>query len=304
MDDKIVQVQHLRKAYANYVAIEDVNFDVHRGEIFGLLGPNGAGKTTTLEILEGLRQPDAGFIRVLSLDPSREAHRLQNLIGIQLQASGMPDSITVREAMDFFCAYHRIAPRMDLLERLELQEKLNTQHYMLSTGQKRRLALALAIAHKPALIFLDEPTAALDVISRSELHAVIRELQDEGTTIILSSHDMAEVEKLTSRVAILLHGEIVAIGTPNELTATGAGLTKISIHTEHSSLNEDVNVPAVSQRMLKDEYDVFFSTDPAVTVSALLDYIKAHQDPLIDLRVERPSLEERFLEITTQKEMA
>lgn len=304
MDDKIVQVQHLRKAYANYVAIEDVNFDVHRGEIFGLLGPNGAGKTTTLEILEGLRQPDAGFIRVLSLDPSREAHRLQNLIGIQLQASGMPDSITVREAMDFFCAYHRIAPRMDLLERLELQQKLNTQHYMLSTGQKRRLALALAIAHKPALIFLDEPTAALDVISRSELHAVIRELQDEGTTIILSSHDMAEVEKLTSRVAILLHGKIVAIGTPNELTATGAGLTKISIHTEHSSLNEDVDVPAVSQRMLKDEYDVFFSTDPAVTVSALLDYIKAHQDPLIDLRVERPSLEERFLEITTQKEMA
>ena len=115
---------------------------------------------------------------------------------------------------------------------------------------------------------------------------------------------MAEVEKLTSRVAILLHGKIVAIGTPNELTATGAGLTKISIHTEHSSLNDDVNVPAVSQRMLKDEYDVFFSSDPAVTVSALLDYIKVHQDPLIDLRVERPSLEERFLEITTQKEMA
>src|SRR5579859_2025175 len=137
MIDTVVQVQCFRKTYGSFVAVEDVSFDVHRGEIFGLLGPNGAGKTTTLECLEGLRHPDAGSMRVLGIDPSREAQRLQNLIGVQLQASGMPDSITVREAMNFFCAYHRVAPRMDLLERLELHEKLNTQYSMLSTGQKR-----------------------------------------------------------------------------------------------------------------------------------------------------------------------
>ena len=304
MDDNVVQVQHFRKVYGSFVAVEDASFDVFRGEIFGLLGPNGAGKTTILECLEGLRQPDSGRLNVLGIDPTRESQRLQKQIGVQLQTSGMPDSITVREAMNFFCAYHRVAPRLDLLERLELHDKLNTQYEMLSTGQKRRLGLALAIAHQPAVVFLDEPTAGLDVVSRAELHDMIRELQQQGTTIILSSHDMAEVEKLAHRVAILLHGSIAACGTPNELTSTGTGYTKISIHTEQSTLAEDLIFPAVSQHMLKDEYDVYYSIDPASTVFALLEYIKAHHDPLIDLRVERPSLEERFLEITSHKEVA
>lgn len=303
MDDKVVQVRNFTKRYGNFVAVEDISFDVKRGEIFGLLGPNGAGKTTTLECLEGLRQPDNGRLYIMDVDPSREAHRLQNLIGVQLQTSGMPDYITVHEAMKFFCAYHHVAPRYDLLERMGLDEKLHTQYSMLSTGQKRRLALALAVAHNPPVIFLDEPTAGLDVISRAELHEVIHELQTQGATIILSSHDMAEVEKLAHRVAILLHGKIAAMGTPIELTATGAGLTRISIRTEQFSLTDEVDIPAVTQRTMKDEYEVFYSTDPAATVLALLEYIKMHQDVLIDLRVERPSLEERFLEITSHKEV-
>ncbi|HVU13007.1 MAG TPA: ABC transporter ATP-binding protein [Phototrophicaceae bacterium] len=302
MNDPVVQVQHFHKAYGNFVAVEDASFDVYRGEIFALLGPNGAGKTTTLESLEGLRQPDRGQLRVLGMDPVRDAHLLRNQIGVQLQASGMPGSITVREAMNFFCAYHQVAPRFDLLKRLELDEKLNTQYDTLSTGQKRRLALALAIAHRPAVVFLDEPTAGLDVISRTELHALIEELQQQGTTIILSSHDMAEVEKLAHRVAILLHGRIAASGTPNELTSTGAGYTKISIHTEPPMQVDDFTFPGVCQHTLKDEYDVYYSTDPAASVYAILEYIKAQHDQLIDLRVERPSLEERFLEITNHRE--
>ena len=302
MRERVIQVEHFRKAYGDYVAVSDVNFEVYKGEIFGLLGPNGAGKTTTLECLEGLRQPDSGTLRVMEIDPSQEAHRLQNLIGVQLQASGMPDSITCREAMRFFCAYHGVAPRYDLLERLDLTAKLDTQYYMLSTGQKRRLALALAIAHSPSALFLDEPTAGLDVMSRAELHDVIRELRDQGTTVILSSHDMSEVEKLADRVEILLHGKIAAIGTPHELTAAGSKLTKISIHSEFSSLANGAQLPAVSQHLLKDEYDVYYSTDPAATVMALLEHLKLNHDPLIDLRVERPSLEERFLEITSHPE--
>jgi len=175
---------------------------------------------------------------------------------------------------------------------------------MLSTGQKRRLALALAIAHNPAVVFLDEPTAGLDVSSRASLHNVLRELQAQGTTIILSSHDMAEVEKLANRVAILLHGKIEASGTPRELTTTGAGLTKISIHTEQFSLMNEHHFPAVTQSTEKDDYEIYYSADPAATVLALLEYIKLCDDPLIDLRVERPSLEERFLEITNRKEGA
>lgn len=302
MIDCVIRVEHFRKSYGDYVAVDDVSFDVNRGEIFALLGPNGAGKTTTLECLEGLRQPDSGVLRVMDIDPSQESHRLKDLIGVQLQASGMPDSITAREAMRFFCAYHGVAPRYDLLERLDLTSKMNAQYYMLSTGQKRRLALALAIAHDPKVIFLDEPTAGLDVISRAELHDVVRELKEKGATIILSSHDMAEVEKLADRVAILLRGRIAAIGTPHELTAAGSALTKISIHSELSSLANGYVLPAVSHHVLKDQYDVYFSTDPATTVLALLEHLKVHDDPLIDLRVERPSLEERFIEITTSTE--
>ncbi|MFN8374793.1 MAG: ABC transporter ATP-binding protein [Anaerolineae bacterium] len=304
MNDLVVQVKNFRKLYAGGAGVENISFEVRRGEIFGLLGPNGAGKTTTLECLEGLRQPDSGTLRVLDIDPTRDGRRLRNTIGVQLQTSGMPDSITVSESMKFFCAYHHVAPRFDLLQRLGLQDKLNTQYVMLSGGQKRRLALALAVAHNPPLVFLDEPTAALDVQSRTELHDMMRELQKGGTTIILSSHDMSEVEKMADRVAILLRGKIAVSGTPRELTATGSGLTKISIHTENASLSEAITLPAVSQKTAKDGYDVYYSSDVAVTVMAILEFVKAHGDTLIDLRVERPSLEERFLEITNMKEVA
>jgi ABC-2 type transport system ATP-binding protein len=205
----------------------------------------------------------------------------------------------VEEAMRFFCAYHGVPPRMDLLERLGLNEKKRSQYHELSTGQQRRLALALAVAHKPPIIILDEPTAGLDVGSRSELHSLMQELKSQGTTIILATHDMAEAEKMTDRVAILLRGGIVASGSPRELTSTGSGFTKVSVRTEQSILHENnTSFPAVSQHSLKEEYSIYFSTDPGPTVSALLNYISVQGDKLIDLRVERPSLEERFLEIT------
>ncbi len=299
-----VEVRDFRKSYQDFTAVNNISFEVQRGEIFGLLGPNGAGKTSTLECLEGLRKPDSGVLRVMDVNPVQEPRRLHPLIGVQLQASAMPDSITPNEAMRMLCAYHHTAPRYDLLERMGLEDKLNTQYLGLSTGQKRRLALALAIAHNPPVVFLDEPTAGLDVISRAELHEVIHELQTGGTTIILSSHDMAEVEKLADRVAILLRGTVVASGSPRDLTSTGAGFTKISIHTEKGRLSELASIPAVAQKTSKDSYDIYYSSDPASTIAAILEYIKVEDDPLVDLRVERPSLEDRFLELTAHKEVA
>jgi ABC-2 type transport system ATP-binding protein len=299
MNDSVISVREFRKSYGDFVAVEGISFDVNQGEIFGLLGPNGAGKTTTLESLEGIRSPDSGTLLVAGVDPTREAHKLGNLIGVQLQTSGLPDNITVDEPMKFFCAYHGVEPNDNLVDRLGLEGKRKAQYHQLSTGQKRRLALALALAHNPTVLFLDEPTAGLDVASRVELHDIMREQQAVGTTIILATHDMAEAEEMSDRVAILLNGNIQTIGSPMEITATGAGLTKVSVRTENSSLYDpDIRFPAVSQRGSKDEYSVFFSTNIGPTVSAIISHIDVAGDDLIDLRVERPSLEDRFLEIT------
>ena len=238
MNDIVIQVIDFRKLYGDLVAVDGVDFEVRRGEIFGLLGPNGAGKTSILEVLEGLRSSDGGMLSVMGVDPTREWRKLRNLIGVQLQSSGLPDIMRVDEALRFFSAYHGVNPPYDLLERLGLSEKMDDQYRMLSTGLQRRLSLALAVAHNPPIVFLDEPTAGLDVPSRNELHILMNELRTSGTTIVLATHDMAEAEKMTNRVAILLSGKIAATGTPRELTTTGSGLTKISVRTEDDSLIE------------------------------------------------------------------
>ncbi len=300
MKEIVLSVRDLRKVYGELVAVDGVSFGVRRGEVFGLLGPNGAGKTTVLECLEGIRRADGGTMDVLGVDPGREPGKLRNRIGVQLQSSALPATMTVWEAMRFFCAYHGVDPRYDLVERLGLADKRAAQYQKLSTGQQRRLALALAMAHRPPIIFLDEPTAGLDVGSRAELHVLMQELQGDGTTLVMATHDMAEAEKMTDRVAILLRGKIVATGSPTELTATGDGTTKVSVRSEQSLLlKDDRDFPGVSQRFLDEEYAVYYSTDPGPTVSAILSYLDDGTDRLIDLRVERPSLEERFLELTS-----
>jgi ABC-2 type transport system ATP-binding protein len=297
--ENVVRVTDFSKVYGDTAAVDKVSFEVHLGEIFGLLGPNGAGKTTTMECLEGLRYPTSGALRIFDVDPMRSPARLHGLIGVQLQSSGLPGSMTPHEAMEFFCAYHKVTPRHDLLERLGLGEKKSAQFSTLSTGQQRRLSLALAIAHDPQVLLLDEPTAGLDVGSRVELHEVMRELQAHGTTIILATHDMAEAEKMADRVAILLRGRIVATGSPTQLTATGSGLVKISVSSENGILSHNNGVfPSVAKQLIKDEYLIYYSSDAGETVPAVLGYLKAHDDHLVDLRVERPSLEDRFLEIT------
>jgi ABC-2 type transport system ATP-binding protein len=301
MADTVIEVHDFRKTYGAFVAVDGITFDVYRGEVFGLLGPNGAGKTSTMESLEGLRSADGGTLRVEGIDPGRQPGQLRNVIGVQLQSSGLPDSIRVDEAMRLFCAYHGIAPRYDLLDRLGLGEKRTSQYHQLSAGQQRRLALALAVAHRPQVVFLDEPTAGLDVASRAQLHDLMRELRAGGTTILLATHDMAEASEMATRVGILLRGRIAAVGSPLEITATGARLTKISVRTEASSLsNQAARFPSVEKSARQDEYFIYFSADVGRTVSALIAFVNSQSDPLIDLRVERPSLEDRFLEITSE----
>jgi ABC-2 type transport system ATP-binding protein len=300
MNETVISIKGFTKTYDGFKAVDNISLEVTRGEIFGLLGPNGAGKTTTLECLEGLRQFDDGQMHILDVDPQRDPGQLRNLIGVQLQTSALPANMTVEEAMKFFSAYHNVPPRYELLSRMGLDDKRNTQYHQLSTGLQRRLSLALALTHNPPVVILDEPTAGLDVSSRTELHNLMQELKAQGSTLILATHDMAEAEKMTDRVAILLQGKIIATGSPRELTSKGSGLTKVSVRTEASLLHQyNEAFPAVSQQGVNEDYTIYYSTDPGPTVSAILEFIANHNDKLIDLRVERPSLEERFLEITT-----
>ena len=302
MSKPVITVSNLTKSYGKFLAVDNIRFEVQPGEIFGLLGPNGAGKTTTLECLEGLRMPDSGKVRIMGIDPIRNVRRLHKTIGVQLQTSGLPASMTVGEAMRFFCAYHGVAPKYHLLNRLGLKEKTGVQYHALSTGLQRRLALALALAHQPPIIIMDEPTAGLDVPSRVELHELMNELRGRGITILLATHDMAEAEKMADRVAILLRGKIVATGTPRDLTASGSTLTKVTVSTtKNSLLVPELTLPGAQRQAVQDEYLVCFSVDVGLTLKAILAHIYEHGDAIIDLRVERPSLEERFLEITTEK---
>ncbi len=300
MGESIIAVKGFRKSYCRVEAVRGVDFEVAEGEIFALLGPNGSGKTSTLESLEGLRRPDGGSLRVAGIDPARQPRRLRNVIGVQLQTSALPASMTVVEALRFFSSYHGVPPRMDLVERLGLGEKRNLQYGRLSVGQQRRLALAIALAHEPRVLFLDEPTAGLDVQSRAELHSIMAELKGRGMTIILATHDMAEAEKLADRAAILLKGRIAAMGSPRQLTAAGEGRTRISVSTEQGRLAAaQASFPFAVAQGSSGGYSVYLSEKPGASAAAIIAWLEQEGDPLVDLRIERPSLEERFLEITS-----
>jgi ABC-2 type transport system ATP-binding protein len=297
-----VVIEGLAKRYGDTVAVADVSFDVEPGELFGVLGPNGAGKTTTLECLEGLRTPDGGRLEVFGIDVSRDPGAVRHLLGVQLQVAGLPPTMRVGEAMRFFCAYRGVPPRDDLLERFGLTGKRRADYASLSGGQQRRLVLALALAHDPRVLVLDEPTSGLDVPARAEMHALLQELQTAGTTILLATHDMAEAEALCGRVAIMLRGRTVAVASPAELTSTGAGLSTVSVRTDAGTFTERTEpLPGVQQRIVDGDYTRWLTDDPAATVTAALSLLDSTEDELVDLRVERPSLEERFLELTREQ---
>lgn len=294
-----LEVRELVKRYGETVAVDRLSFGVSPGTIHGLLGPNGAGKTTTLECIEGLRPPDQGTIRVLGIDPIAQQRELWNAIGVQLQESGLPKTMTPHEALAFFSRYHGRRPQHQALSRFGLEEQKDKQYGHLSMGQRRRLSLTLAVAHEPRIVFLDEPTAGLDVASRAELHGMLMELRDEGTTIVLSTHDMAEAEKLCDTITIIIKGRLAVEGTPEQITAAGDTRTKIRIASSQGTLAR-VNplLPGAVAAPSENGYVTYWSETPAASVGALLTFLDEHSDELVDLRVERPSLEERFLEIT------
>ena len=214
----VVQVSHIRKTYGHSVAVDEVSFEVNEGEIFGLIGPNGAGKTTTLECVEGLRAPDRGTISVLGLDPRKDVYALQDRIGVQLQEAQLQKRIKVREAVGLWATLYRNPVDGDkLLEQLGLSDKRNAWFMTLSGGQKQRLFIALALINDPELVFLDELTTGLDPQARRAIWELVRGIRARGKTVFLTTHLMEEAERLCDRVAIIDHGRIIDIGTPDAL---------------------------------------------------------------------------------------
>lgn len=246
-----LHVRQLRKAFKDVVAVDGLDLEVRAGECFGLLGPNGAGKTTTIEICEGLQEPDSGEVRVLGRTWKADEHELRQRLGIQLQDTQLTDKLSVTETLAVFRSFYRQGLTVDeAIGLVQLGEKRKARVGTLSGGQKQRLTIACALIGAPELLFLDEPTTGLDPQARRQLWGLITDLKGQGRTILLTTHYMDEAEQLCDRVAIMDHGKVIALGTPNELMASVPMPPKVP--RVHAATLEDVFV-ALTGRHLRDE---------------------------------------------------
>jgi len=218
MSSIIISVKDLKKKYGDFEAVKGISFDVHEGEIFGLLGPNGAGKSTTLEIIETLRQKTSGKVLVDGLDLDTSPNDIKKIIGVQLQTSGYYPSLNLVELITLFAGlYNEEVDPMVLLDRVNLRDKANAKFKEMSGGQKQRFSIATTLINHPKIIFLDEPTTGLDPQARRNLWDLIREIRNNGTTVIITTHYMDEAEVLCDRVAIIDSGKIIALNSPDKL---------------------------------------------------------------------------------------
>ena len=265
-----IQVRGLKKSYGSNIVLGGLDFDIEKGETFALLGVNGAGKTTALECIENLRKYDSGTITV------------KGKMGIQLQSSSLPAHIKPMEAVRLFAKWNRAKIDFMMINALDINEIEKKQYIQLSTGQKRRLHLALALIGNPDIIFLDEPTAGLDALGRVSLHQQIRKLKSQGKTIVLASHDMAEVESLCDRIAILKHGNIAFCGTAAELTDKIGKKYFIHIKTQQGN-------------------SVFETDNIEDTLISLLHDLKQKEIHILDIKVDSGTLEQHFIDMARRE---
>lgn len=218
MGNTSIKVKNLTKLYGENTVVNDISFDVIRGEVFGILGPNGAGKTTTLEMIEALRPIDGGSVTLEGLDVSKQPNKVKQIIGVQLQSTGFYDNLTLRELLNMFSGlYNQSAHADELLAEVNLTKKAKSQVKELSGGQKQRFSVASALVNNPKVLFLDEPTTGLDPQARRNLWELIKSIKKKGITVVLTTHYMEEAELLCDRIAILDNGKIIALDTPNNL---------------------------------------------------------------------------------------
>ncbi|GAB2864172.1 ABC transporter ATP-binding protein [Actinoallomurus bryophytorum] len=294
----VIEVSKLHKRYGGTVAVDDVSFDVERGEIFGILGPNGAGKTTTVECVGGLRTPDHGAVSVLGLDPRRDRADLTQRVGVQLQQSELPEKMKVGEALELYSSFYRKPADWErLIDDLGLGGKRDARFGKLSGGQKQRVSIALALAGSPEIAILDELTTGLDPQARRDTWQLIEQIRDRGVTIVLVTHFMEEAERLCDRIAVIDSGRVAAIDTPAGLVSRVSPGQRIRFRPS----------PALDDRLLRDLPEVHEVTRSgeqlAVSGSdgllqAVTSVLARNNIIAADLRVEQTSLDDAFVALT------
>ena len=294
----------LVKRYPKVVAVDGVDLEVRRGECFALLGPNGAGKTTTVEILEGLTVPDRGVVELFGQAwGSRHDNRLRQRIGIQLQEAELPPKLTVSESVRLFRSFYADGRDVDeVIALVELDEKREARYEKLSGGQKQRLALATALVGSPDLLFLDEPTTGLDPQARLKIWQLVEEFLAGGGTVLLTTHYMEEAERLSNRVAVMDHGKIIALDTPERLIASmGADqIVEFSLRPGGRELSDELlsSLPGVGGVSQRAEHRVLSVAEIGTTLPALLAAVREHGTELEALNTHQATLEDVFVGLT------
>ncbi|MDO8750114.1 MAG: ABC transporter ATP-binding protein [Dehalococcoidia bacterium] len=296
-----IEVQDLVKRYGSLTAVDGVSFSVHQGEVFGILGPNGAGKTTALEIMEGLQQPTSGRTLVMGMDSHREAAKVKERIGVQLQASAYFEYLTLMEILRLYSRFYTrsLSPK-DLLEKVGLTEKANTTVGKLSGGQRQRFTIAAALVNDPELVFLDEPTTGLDPQARRNLWDFIQSINQDGRTVVLTTHYMEEAHLLCQRVAIMDRGKIVALDTPTNLVRALPVPYEVKVMADGPMPQANLEaLDAVKNvRFDGDGFCHLRSADAARTLQALMRWASDKGIGFSYMEVVPANLEDVFLEIT------
>lgn len=297
--EPVIEVHQLQKRYGTFEAVKGIDFTVYRGEIFGIVGPNGAGKTTTVECLEGLRSITSGSVRLLGLDPQRDAHALKQRIGIQLQESVLPDRIKVKEALALFAAlYDHSLPYQALVQQLGLEEKMNSYYDSLSGGQKQRLSIAMALVNDPDIVFFDELTTGLDPQARRTIWALVEQVRDMGKTVILVTHFMEEAERLCDRVAIIDQGQLVALDTPKQLIESVQSHYHVQFTAVADSIDDTLaKVDGITGKTI-DSNDYQLSLSSIKAVAALIMQLSEDNIPFTRFSIQQPNLEDVFIALT------
>ena len=299
MSSPVVRVSGIRMTYGKTVAVDDVSFEVQPGEIFGLIGPNGAGKTTTMECVEGLRRPDRGQIEVFGLDPTRDAHALEDRIGVQLQEAQLQKRIKVWEAVDLWGSLYPTTVDGDrLLEQLGLTEKRDAWFMTLSGGQKQRLFIALALINDPELVFLDELTTGLDPQARRAIWDLIRDIRERGKTVFLTTHLMEEAERLCDHVAIIEHGRIIDYDTPSGLVARHCPERTVVVATLHDDAASRFQALPSVETVTGENARLTIRGRGDDLVTEVIHCLSEQRMRVTEFRTEDPTLEDVFLTLT------
>ena len=300
--DQAVRVEGLVKKFGSLTAVDDISFNVERGEIFGILGPNGAGKTTTLEIIEGLLKPTQGSVSVLGLNVLKEPNKVKARIGVQLQSSAYHDYLKLNEILALLGSFYpKRVPPGDLLEQVGLADKANSRVNQLSGGQKQRFTVAASLVNDPELVILDEPTTGLDPQARRNLWSLIQEIHQRGVTVVMTTHYMDEAEALCQRLAIMDHGRLVTVDTPrnliNSLDATYTVKLVVAdplTDAQVASLNGGVEVVQAAEG---NTYLLRIRNSPKA-LGTMLEEINRSEISLEHMEVTPVTLEDVFLELT------